>query len=112
MNRWISQFVLGFALAFWPAPLVGFWLLAEKAEPAPETGLVPQSYGPLPDFNPGPRTAPAEQLPEQTELGPELEPEVEPLHAPGSHPVAPGRRNQPAPAPAPQPRPTDGRPPL
>lgn len=108
MNWWISQFVLGFALSFWPAPLIGLWLLTQDAQPA-ERAVVPQQYGPPPAFDPGPPEQPPLEELTTPEPVPEPHPEPEPMDGRGPELVPEHGRPM---SPTPKPRPMDNRPPL
>lgn len=72
MRSPFSQFVFGFFLSFWPAPLVGFatYVLLVDRETTPVVVVAPPSYGAPIEW------VPAAQPPEQTET--EAEPEPEP----------------------------------
>lgn len=110
MNWWISQFVLGFALSFWPAPLIGLWLMVQDGQSAQAHTMVPPQYAPPPAFDLGPPEQPPIEewtSPEPTPI--ELEPVPEPIHEPPGTRESDHRRPL---SPNPKPRPKDDRPPL
>jgi len=80
MRTPFSQFVFGFFLSFWPAPLVGFatYLLLVNREPVTVEVVAPPTYGAPLEWTPT-------ELPHQ-QPAPETESEPEPSQAEPEYP--------------------------
>lgn len=93
MRSPFSQFVFGFFLSFWPAPLVGFatYLLLVDRVPVTVEVVAPPSYGAptewLPAETPPEMPEPEEETePELPEVMPEFEGEYDTPHGPAARP--------------------------